>query len=564
MAEKSTYYHPDLTLPDLLHRTANSPEDIYIGFLNEHGVIKKLTYKQLLEKSSLIASGLFQMGLKQGDKIIIATRYNQETVEILWGCFLLGLIPTVLQAPVTFSGYNPSLSKLIDVFEQLKQPYVFLSQEVKDTGQIPGEKILHRDQLICSGEFPVPMLHPDDVAFIQFSSGSTGDPKGIMLSHTNLMVNLDAIRIGLDLHYPDKVGNWMPLFHDMGLIGYHLTPMYGLTVQYHVETIDFIMNPGLWLDLMGYYEIAISGGTNFALALVLRYLKRHTSTAGWNFSMMKALLDGAEPISVKVMQEFIEKLKPYGLRAEAIMPVYGMAEATLAITFSPLLKQPVLTAFDSYQLDHENRARPLDASDSKSRLLAGVGVPVNDIEILIEDEDDHQVPDGIPGQILVRGPGVTKGYFNKPGITANTFLGEWLKTGDVGFFFDGSLYISGRRKDIIFRNGMHYFANDLETIACELDEINYGKVCFGATTNEETGVDKVIAFVASIPDQHAKETFNHLKTLLRSKLGITVDEMVLIKSNEIPKTSSGKLQRYRLMFRYNNHDFDSRQIITNS
>jgi acyl-CoA synthetase (AMP-forming)/AMP-acid ligase II len=350
----------------------------------------------------------------------------------------------------------------------------------------------------------------------------------------------------------------------MGLIGYHLTPMYGQTIQYHVETIEFIMNPGLWLDLMGYHEIAISGGTNFALALVLRHLKRHPSASDWNFSSMKALLDGAEPISVKVMQEFIEKLKTYGLRPEAIMPVYGMAEATLAISFSPLLKQSVITAFNSYQLDHENRARTMDASDSKSRLLAGVGVAVNDIEILIEDEDDHQVPDGIPGQIMVRGPGVTKGYFNKPGVTANTFMGEWLRTGDIGFFFDGSLYISGRRKDIIFRNGMHYFANDLETIACELDEINYGKVCFGATTDAETGVDKVIAFVANIPEQNAKGTFNHLKTLLRSKLGITVDEMVLIKSNEIPKTSSGKLQRYRLMFRYNNHDFDPRKIITNS
>jgi acyl-CoA synthetase (AMP-forming)/AMP-acid ligase II len=560
MPVTSAYYHPGLTLPDLLTRAVQSPHDLYIGYVNEEGGMKNQTYRDLLAEANRVAAGLCNLGLKQGDNLIIATRYNQETIELLWGCFLLGVVPTILQPPMTFSGYNPSVVKLMEVFDQLDHPFVFMSPEVTDAGSLPAGKMMHREQLDCEGGYPAPSLDPGDLAFIQFSSGSTGDPKGIMLTHGNLMVNMDAIRIGLDLHYPDHVGNWMPLFHDMGLIGYHLTPLYCITFQYQIETIDFIMKPGLWLNMMSRQGITISGCTNFGLALVLRYLKRSKPSADWDFSPMKALLNGAEPISVKIMQDFIDALSPSGFRPEAMMPVYGMAEATLAISFTPLMKPSVITAFDATLLDRENRAQPVDPSGPGARLLSGVGVALNDVCIRILDEKDQPVADGVSGHIQLKGAGITGGYYNKPGSTASAFSGEWLKTGDIGFFYEGHLYISGRHKDIIFKNGRNYFANDLETMACSLDDISYGKVCFGANTDRETGSDRVIAFLAGVPEQKASDTFQRLRALLRSNLGITVDELVLVKSNEIPKTSSGKLQRFKLMQRYINGEFDDRRI----
>ncbi len=558
MPEASTYYQPELTLPDLLFRAANSPHDLFIGYVDDSGTIIKQTYRELLDEAKLIASGLHNLGLKQGDNMILATRHNQETIGFLWGCFLLGVVPTILQPPLTFSGYNPAVVKLMAVYDQLGAPLVFMSEEMQDSGDLPEGKLKHRGDLSCTGDYPTPALIPEDLAFIQFSSGSTGDPKGIMLSHRNLMVNLDAIRIGLDIHYPDNIGNWMPLFHDMGLIGYHLTPLYGLTYQFQIDTIDFIMKPGLWLNLMGRHKISISGGTNFALALVLRHLKRSKPVTDWNFSVMKALLNGAEPISVRIMQEFVDALVPYGFRPEAMMPVYGMAEATLAISFTPLMQPSAIMAFDALQLDRENIARPLDATDTKARLLSGVGVALNDVEIRIVNERDEPVADGITGQIQLKGSGITKGYYHKPESTLTAFCYGWLRTGDIGFFYGGHLFISGRQKDIIFKNGRNYFANDLETMACNLEEISYGKICFGATTDNVTGYDKVIAFVAGIPDQKAADTFQRLRGLLRSNLGITVDEMVQIKSNEVPKTSSGKIQRYKLMQRYINGEFEDR------
>jgi acyl-CoA synthetase (AMP-forming)/AMP-acid ligase II len=312
---------------------------------------------------------------------------------------------------------------------------------------------------------------------------------------------------------------------------------------------------------MSQEKISISGCTNFALALVLRYLKRSKANPDWDFSSMKALLNGAEPISVQIMQDFLSALAPCGFQEEAMMPVYGMAEATLAISFTPLMKPSVISAFDSELLDRENRVRTVDPSDPSARILAGVGVAVNNVEIRIVNFFDQEVDEGISGEIQVRGRNVTKGYFNKPKATYAAFCADWLRTGDIGFFFEGNLYISGRQKDIIFKNGKNYFANDLETMACTMEEISYGKVCFGAVTDKAKGQDKVLVFLAGVPDSAAPDVFSRLRALLRSNLGITIDEMVLVKSNEIPKTSSGKLQRYRLMQRYIAGEFSSRTLL---
>ncbi|MCX6247526.1 MAG: AMP-binding protein [Bacteroidetes bacterium] len=562
MPQKTEYLQPELTLPDLLKRAVNKHPDLVVGYADKNSNITFQTYKDLLEEAKKVASGLSNLGLKQGDKIIIATRSNRETVETLWGSFFLGLVPTVLQPPAAFSGDNPPLLKLLKVFELLDAPYVMMSSGVRDICAPFEGKIKHKDELTVTGSFPEPNLAPDDLAFIQFSSGSTGDPKGVMLSHLNLMINMNAIYIGMGAVYPDKFCNWMPLFHDMGLIGYHITPIYGSVSHYLIETLDFIMNPGIWLNVMSREKVKIGGTTNFGLALVLKYLKRGKQVFDWDFSGMRTLLNGAEPISVKVMEEFVEALKPYNFKPEMMMPVYGMAEATLAISFSSLYGLSVSTAFNASLLDREHKARPVDPSDPSARLLSEVGTALTDIEVRIADENDRVAEEGVAGHIQIKGPSVTRGYYKNPAATEAATCGEWFRTGDIGFFFEGHLYISGRFKDIIFKNGIHYFANDLEELACTLEEIKYGKVCLGGTTDRVTGEERVVAFVAGLPEEKARETFREVRTLLRSKLGVSVDVMVLIKSNEIPKTSSGKLQRYKLMQSYLTGGFNDRPILT--
>lgn len=567
----SSYYQPDLTLPAILKRAAAATDIPVIGFLQENGEASTLTYPDLLKEATLLAVGLVNEGLQPGDKIIIATATNRETLILLWAGFLCGVVPTVLQPPPTFSGYNPPVVKMMKVVEQLDQPLVFMSA-IPAIEDVPGLKIRTIQQLDCGGNLPAVDLQPSDVAFIQFSSGSTGDPKGIMLTHFNILVNLDAIRIGLDFHQGETTGNWMPLFHDMGLIGYHLTPLYCSINQWHIETIDFIKNPGLWLDMLTYKKVKITGCPNFGLALTLRFIKRMKSKPAWDFSSLQALLNGAEPISVQIMNDFVEELKPYNFRPEAMMPVYGLAEASLAATFTPLMTPYVVTAFDTLSLDRDGIAIEVKAdmtSDSASkgdtaiesnrnvRLIAGVGVPLNDIEIRIIDQNNNQVQEGTAGIICLKGDSITSGYYNREEESRQSFTDGWFNTGDIGFLYKGNYYVSGRHKDILFKNGRHYFANDLEELACTIEGVSYGKVCFAGTTNHATGKEEVIAFLAGSPGEKAQEIFHQMRNLLRSTLGISLDQLVMVRSNEIPKTSSGKLQRYKLIQRFIAGEFEN-------
>lgn len=560
----SSYYQPDLTLPAILKRAASATNSPVIGFLHENGETSTFSYSDLLEEATLVAVGLVNEGLQPGDKIIIATATNRETLILIWAGFLCGIVPTVLQPPPTFSGYNPPVVKLMKVVEQLEQPLVFMST-IPASEDIPGLRVLTIQQLDCGGNLPAVDIQPSDVAFIQFSSGSTGDPKGIMLTHNNILVNLDAIRIGLNFQPGETTGNWMPLFHDMGLIGYHLTPLYCAINQWHIETIDFIKNPGLWLDMLTQKRVKITGCPNFGLALTLRFIKRMKSKPAWNFSSLQALLNGAEPISVQIMNDFVEELKPYNFRPEAMMPVYGLAEASLAATFTPLMTPYVVTAFDTVSLDRDGRANEvtedtfveIDANENKAvensrnvRLIAGVGVPLNDIEIRIIDQNNKQVQEGTAGIICLKGDSITSGYYNREEESKQSFNDGWFNTGDIGFLYKGNYYVSGRHKDIIFKNGRHYFANDLEELACTIEGVSYGKVCFAGTTNHATGKEEVIAFLAGSPGEKAHEIFHQMRNLLRGTLGITLDQLVMVRSNEIPKTSSGKLQRYKLIQRY--------------
>ncbi|MBK7174509.1 MAG: AMP-binding protein [Bacteroidales bacterium] len=195
-----------------------------------------------------------------------------------------------------------------------------------------------------------------------------------------------------------------------------------------------------------------------------------------------------------------------------------------------------------------------------SRSIASVGIPLDQVEVRIVDDSDQLLPESMVGHIQVGGPALTRGYYANSEATEKAFCGEWLRTGDIGFYFEKTLYISGRHKDIIFMNGRNYFAHDLENLACSIEGISYGKIIFGGITDPKTSKEKVLGFIAGTPEAKAIETLSSLRSLLRKKLGIHLDEMVLIRSNEIPKTSSGKIQRYKLIQRYLQGEFKERRV----
>jgi acyl-CoA synthetase (AMP-forming)/AMP-acid ligase II len=547
------------TLPDLLITAAKNYPLKGVGFVQADGSVKITTYPALLSQARSMAAGLNSMGLVPGDKVMIIMTRNEDIVPVVWACVLGRFIPTILQPPVSFTEFNQPAQKIINVFRILENPAVILSNDLLHGFQ--SEVILSKN-LIDLEELKKPFPEialdkpfEDDIAFIQFSSGSTGDPKGIMLTHKNILTNLAAISVGLDIHDSDIMSNWMPLYHDMGFFGFHLTPVFANSNHFLIDPVDFVKKPTIWLDVMEEAGSTITGCPNFGQALLLRFLKNREEKT-WDLSSLKAIVNGAEPISTRIMTEFMNRLAANGLRKESMMPAYGMAEATLAITFYDLWTEPVISSFNRKMLQKEGKAVPETGQVSEIIELVSVGKPLNDIEIRVVDEKGHLLDEQYTGNIQIRGDGITPGYYNNPEETENSFTDGWLKTGDKGFFFNGELYITGRVKDIIFVHGQNLYAHDLEGLAAKHADIPYGKVIVGGVFDQKKGKDLIILFLVGSPNQALCNQFLDLKKFFRDTYGIGIDVFVPVRSNQVPKTSSGKIQRYKLIEDYRNGLFD--------
>jgi len=547
------------TLPDLLLTAAETFPHKGIGYVQSDSSIKFTTFPELLSLAKAMGAVLQARGLAPGDKVMIVMTRNEDIVPVLWACFLCGLIPTILQPPVSFTGFNQPARKIENVFRILQNPRVILSADLINSFHsevIPSGNLINAEELkISQAETFLFKLHATDIAFIQFSSGSTGDPKGIVLTHHNILTNIAAISIGLDLSDEDVAVNWMPLYHDMGLFGYHLCAVFAKCNQYLIDPVDFVKKPTIWLDIMSKMRCTITGCPNFGQALLLRYLKNREEKS-WDLSSLKAIINGAEPISHRIMADFLDKLSGYRLRKESMMPAYGMAEATLAVSFSELLKEPVITAFNRTILQKEGRARLETDNASEMLELVSVGKLLNDIDLRLLDEGGQLVEEQMVGHIQIRGAGITSGYYNNPVETRDSFDNGWLKTGDKGFFFEGHLYITGRVKDIIFVRGQNLYAHDLENLAGKYADISYGKVIIGGVFDPKKGKDQIVLFLVGSPNQAACDTFLSLRNFFRDTYGIAIDVFVPVRSNQVPKTSSGKIQRYKLISSYQNGEFD--------
>jgi len=547
------------TLTDLLLTVTRTSPDKGIGFVHPDGNINFITYSELLSRARSMIAGMHALGMAPGDKVMIVMTRNEEIIPVLWACFLSGLIPTILQPPMSFTEFNQPAQKIENVYRILQNPRVILSSDLLKGFQsdvIPSKNLINPESL--KNDYPEPILFQPketDIAFIQFSSGSTGDPKGIVLTHKNILTNLAAISVGLDISDADVMTNWMPLYHDMGLFGFHLCPVFAQSNHYLIDPVDFVKKPAIWPDIMDKVRCTITGCPNFGQALLLRYLKNRDEQS-WDLSSLKAIVNGAEPISNRIMSDFLKRLSVHRLRKESMMPAYGMAETTLAITFSELLKEPVITSFNRTMLQKEGKAKVETDNASEMLELVSVGKALNDTEIRVVDEKGHEVEDQIDGNIQIRGAGVTSGYYNNPAETRNSFDNGWLKTGDKGFFFDGNLYITGRVKDIIFVRGQNLYSHDLENLAGKYSDISYGKVIIGGWFDPKKGQDQIILFLVGSPNQATCETFLGLRNFFRDTYGITIDVFVPVRSNQVPKTSSGKIQRYKLISSYQNGEFD--------
>lgn len=545
-------------LPDLLSVTARNFPQKGIGFVNPDRSVSFITFPELELKAMSMLAGMQDRGLQKGDVVILSLEKSEEIIPVFWGCLIGGIIPALLQPPVTFTEYNPAAEKTEKVFKLLGNPHVILSHDHAEnwrSSHIPAELLIDVAGLPGIAEMALRAhLVPGDLALIQFSSGSTGDPKGVMLTHRNILTNTSDIIKGIALEPCDVAVNWMPLYHDMGLIGFHITPVIVGVTQYFIDPVDFVKNPSIWLDIMSTKSCTITACPNFGQLLVTRYLGRRAAQ-DWDLSKVRILFNGAEPISVATMKAFLEGLKAFNLNPVAMFPAYGLAEATLAVTFPDRLQEAEIKAFRRSDLIGNGLAIEDITGDNNVIELVNLGRSLGHCSVMVADEHHRAVEEGVVGHVLVTGENITPGYFHNPEFSASAFTNNWLLTGDLGFLYHGDLYITGRSKDVIFINGINYYAHDLETIALKTGQIANGKMVIAGYFDESDGRDKLLIFLTGSDNQATRDLCSEMKNHFSSVIGLNVDVFIAIRSGDIPRTSSGKIQRYKLVDRYLKGDF---------
>ncbi|MFL5310042.1 MAG: fatty acyl-AMP ligase, partial [Myxococcales bacterium] len=391
---------------------------------------------------------------------------------------------------------------------------------------------------------PPPYPADEDVAFLQFTSGSTSAPKGVMVTHGNLKANSKAIlHDGLQWRPGDVTVSWLPLYHDMGLIGMVLCPIVVHMPAVFIPTISFIKNATLWMETMHKHGGTLTFAPNFAYALVTRRA-RAEQIARWDLSKMRLFGCGAEPIHPDTIRAFLAAFAPAGLRPTALLPSYGMAEATLAMSFIRLGEPFKTDRIDQERYHADRKAAPSSNGVATMEVVCcGRAFPAH--ELSIQDEDGRLLPDRHVGEICFRGPSVTAGYWNNPEATRAAGLGRpggWLRTGDLGYMVDGEVYVSGRLKDILIVNGRNYYPQRIEWAVEELPGVRRGSAVVFSRPGKAS--EEVVVAVETRDREPDK-----LRAAIVAKVGedlqLAVADVALVPPGSIPKTSSGKLQRRR-------------------
>ncbi len=552
------------TLPEMLDQRARG--DGAIVYLEGDGVEKSLKLAELRRRALGILRHLQSAGARPGDRLILHVASNEQFIDAYWACLYGGIVPV----PVAVGISDEHKHKLLRIARQLGSPLLYTDRKLKDrlgaygagseeaaTWSALEKRTFLIDQLDDVSKPGEPArFTPDDIAFIQFSSGSTSDPKGVVLTHANILANAEGSRQAGGFSESDTSLSWMPLTHDMGLIGMHLIMMYSGVRQHLMPTDLFVRRALLWMKFANQKRVTITCSPNFGYRHFLRALGDKT-LEDHDLSCVRLLFNGAEPISVELAQEFLERMAPYSLGRNTMFPVYGLAEASLAVSF-PVPGSPMRSiAVDRRALGVGAPVRVIDAGARDAVQLACVGKPIPYTSIRLEDDAGKIVGSNTVGHLLIRGDNVTKGYLDNPEANAAAITADgWVRTGDLAFERDGDYYITGRSKEIIFVNGQNYYPHDLEALLQEEPGLELGKVAAAGARRAGAPTDELVLFVLH---RSGMAEFVPLATraahLVNEHAGVEVARVVPVK--RIPKTTSGKLQRNALAEAYEQGEFDA-------
>jgi len=539
------------TLAQALDHAASVDAGMY--FYSGRGQLTEaLPYARLREQSEALARRMLARGLKRGDRVALLAETDGDFARSFFACQIAGLVPAPLPLPAALGGRQTYLEHLRRMVESVGAaaaltPAAFESWVAEACAGLPlhfVSTIAHLDDVVpVQGELEAPSA--DDLAYLQFSSGSTRFPHAIAVTHRAVIANIDAISLhGLRITGSDRCASWLPFYHDMGLVGFLLTPLCcAISVDY-LATREFARRPLTWLQLISNYGGTLSFSPSFGFELCARRVENGGVPEGLDLSRWRAAGIGGDMVRPGPLLKFCESFAGSGFNPGALTPSYGMAEAALALSFSPLGRGLKMDRVDTDRLerDHLAVAPAADAPRSRDFVRCGRILPGHDIEV--RDEQGQPMPEWGVGLIHVRGPSLMKAYYLQPEETARALCGDgWLNTGDIGYLADGEIVITGRAKDLIIVNGRNIRPQDLEWSAeGEVDALRSGDVAAFAI-DEEAGEVVVVLVETRAADATARAALcEQVSGVLRARHGIEV-RVVPVPPRSLPQTSSGKLSR---------------------
>ncbi len=551
------------TLTDLLADARS--KDRSIRFIDGENDESTVSFAGLWDRAVAMLGSLQARGMRPGDELVIFSKSNESFVIAFWAAVLGGMVPV----PVAVGISDEHRLKLFRILSQLQRATLFTEADLlarllefsvnierDDITRILNTKTTLIGDVDSEASGEIFESTPDNIAFIQYSSGSTSDPKGVVLTHRNLCTNIRAIIDACHWTKDDQSLSWMPLTHDMGLIGYHLSVL-GVGMNHAVmDTNVFVRRPLLWMSKASELRATQLCSPNFGYKHFLKLFQRK-GLDNLDLSSVKLILNGAEPISWELCEEFLASLAPYGLKRTTMFPVYGLAEATVGVSIPTPGSLYSRITVDRHSLRVGEPFREVSPGDDDAVSFVRVGSSIRDVSIRIADDTNRVLDDGLVGNIQLYGDSVTERIYGDDAATAALFTDDgWLQTGDCGVFVDKQLVITGRQKDIIIVNGQNYYPHDIEEIVARLDDLDLNKVVVAGATPKGGQTEELIAFILYRQSIGGfLPIVEQVRDLIGEQTGLEVDKVIPV--TKIPKTTSGKVQRAKLLQAYFDGEFDA-------
>lgn len=510
-----------------------------------------VSYEQLWREAHAVAGGLQHQGLQSGDRVALMLPTGVEYFFAFLGILFAGGIPVPIYPPTRLTQLEEHIRRHARILENAGVTTLVTGSEIHALARLLRMHVPSLRRITTVAELnsehatatPVD-VRSEAVAFLQYTSGSTGQPKGVMLTHANLLANLRALGAVMQVNGSDVFVSWLPLYHDMGLIGAWLGTLYFGVPLVLMSPLTFLARPARWLLAIHEYGGTLSAAPNFAYELCLKRIVDEEIT-GLDLGSWRIATNGAEAVAPATIARFQERFGRYGFRATAMTPVYGLAESAVGLTFPPLNRAPLIDSVEREPLMQSGIAKPAGPDIPNPLRFVSCGVPLPGHQVRIVDETGRELAERAEGRLEFKGPSATSGYFRNPAATARLKQGDWLDSGDRAYVAGGELYVTGRVKDIIIRAGRHIYPEELEAAVGEIEGVRKGCVAVFGSTDAASGTEHLIVMA----ETYARDTtaLNQLRERVTqcvvAVLGEPPDEVVLAPPHTVLKTSSGKLRR---------------------